>query len=97
MVQEKQSYEKIFLCPNKRTIFEHLVQEETNTDILGFTFHPFFWKAKSEISILYKTSQGLFRVMFILKMLTFATINFAAAADSATFLFSSLHQNYQVT
>ena len=44
MVQEKQNYEKssFFLHLNKRTIFEHLVWEETNTDILGFTFqNPF--------------------------------------------------------
>ena len=46
-----------FLYLNKRTIFEHLVQEETNTDSSGFTFqNPFtiykwFWKVKSKISV----------------------------------------------
>ena len=46
-----------FLNLNKRTIFEHLVQEETNTDSSGFTFqNPFtiykwFWKVKSKISV----------------------------------------------
>ena len=43
MVQEKQNYEKpFFLYLNKRKIFEHLVQDETNTDIFGFHFPPIY-------------------------------------------------------
>ena len=44
MVQEKHNFEKsfFFLYLNKRTIFEHLVQGETNTDVLSFIFqNPF--------------------------------------------------------
>ena len=44
MVQEKQNFEKsfFFLYLNKRTNFEHLVQGETNTDVLSFIFqNPF--------------------------------------------------------
>ena len=42
----------LFLYLNKRTIFEHLLKEETNTDIQGSTFHPFTidkWVLESEI------------------------------------------------
>ena len=65
----------LFFYLNKRAIFEHLVQEETNTGILGFTFHPFTickWVLESEIqiSVLRKTSQNLFLAMFISKIYT---------------------------
>ena len=62
----KQNYEKsFFLYLNKRTIFEHLVQEEQNTDISDLTFqNPFtiykrFWKVNSKISVLWKKYQDL--------------------------------------
>ena len=45
--------ENLFLYLNKRTTFEQLVQEETNTNIWGFTFQIVngFWKVKSKISV----------------------------------------------
>ena len=42
----------LFSYLNQRTIFEHLLKEETNTGILGSTFHPFTidkWVLESEI------------------------------------------------
>ena len=47
-----ESWKIFFLYLNKKIILEHLIQEETNTDTLGFTFHPFTickWVLESEI------------------------------------------------
>ena len=52
MVQEKRNYVKsFFFYLYKRTIFEYLVQEETNAGTSGFTFHNPFTNCKWVLEI----------------------------------------------
>ena len=70
---------------NNRAIFEHLVQEETKTDIFAFTSHPFTickWVLESEIQNI-SIAENLprpFSGYFYIKVTNFCNYNFCSSS-----------------